>query len=273
MPLHRFVAGGNTYNFDMPLTAYSDNFADAVTRTTRQPGVDGGFDEYLGDVAAREIGTIRQGLTLQSETKEGLSALRDDLRAMLQWGKGYLYYRPSDYPTDPERRVYCRVSNIPMSRDESDARDSYWQRATVIFQASYPGWERAVTLNQFTHTGLSTDVTLNNAGNAIALARVEVSLALGDSITTFFRVRRVDGSDNVLGEFYYPNALTEDDLLVIDANSSSLTLNGDDAYSSNVTFKHPDWIRLLPGDNTIRVMSGGGGNSASVTVQYRSAYI
>lgn len=274
MPLNRFEADGNTYAFPTNVGAYSDNFGDVVVRNTRLPGVDGGFDEYLSDPAARELGSIRQGFTLQSDTKEGLDTLRDNVRAMLLWGKGYLYYRPTNYPTDGERRCWCRLSNLQMPRDDSMA--NYWQRVTAIFSASAPIWEAvgSASVDTINHTGTQTDGTVNNGGNAIALPTVRIACGAGQAMTGPIYIRRMDGTD-VVDEVKYTYNLTANTYLEFDANEWRVTYNDgsdQDAYDKTFDFLHPDWLRLMPGDNTIRVVSGDAGDVATVTVTYRDTW-
>jgi len=273
MPLNRFIANNNTYTFPSTLEAYSTNFGDVVTRTTRLPGVDGGFDEYLSDIAAREIGTIRQAFTLQSETKSGLDALRNEVDAMLGWGKGVLYYRPTNYPTDPERRVYCRVSNIQMSRNEGDARTQYWQRVTVIFQASAPIWEvSAPTNGGGSYSGDEQDYAVTNNGNAIALPFISVGTGPGDIVSNPWGIQRLVGND-VVDEMIYYYDLPSDSSLVFDCGASTIDFNnGTEGYDNTFEFIHPDWLRLLPGANLIRVFSADVDDEASFIFQFRDTY-
>jgi len=274
MPLHRFEAGGNTYTFPSTLGAYRDNFSNALARNTRLPGVDGGFDEYLAAPAARELGTISQAFTLQSDTKAGLDALRDAVRAMMLWGKGYLYFRPSNYPTQVERRCYCRVDNINMSRDEGFAQ--YWQRLTVFFSASSPIWEATGTASSevINHSGTSTDDTVNNGGNAIALPVITIATGGSQVMTGPIYVRRIVSSqvvDEVKYEYNLGNSIT----LTIDAQKWQVIYDDgaeQDGYDDMFDFIHPDWLRLMPGNNTIRVVSGDAGDAATVTIEYRDTW-
>lgn len=278
MPLHRFEASGNTYTFPATLGSYSDNFGDVVTRTTRLPGVDGGFDEYLGDVGAREIGSIRQAFTLQSTTKEGLDALRDQVNAMLGWGKGYLYMRLSNYAsTSQEWRTRARVSNIQMSRDEGDARTLYWQRVTVIWQCNLPLWEAAgnISESEVNHSGTSTDGGGSNGGNAIALPTFTIETGVSGILTTPWYIRRIVNTTEIADEIAYGYTLPADTILTIDCAAGSIVWNDGmdllDGYDHTFEFMHPDWFRLMPGANVVRVVSGDAGDDADVTMTYRSA--
>jgi hypothetical protein len=276
MPLNRFVADGNTYTFPSTLGSYNDNFGDAVTRTTRMPGVDGGFDEYLSEPAAREIGSIRQAFTLQSDTKEGLDDLKAAVNAMLGWGKGYLYFRPSDYPTDTERRVSARISNIQMSKDESDGRNLYWQKVTCIWQCNNPIWE-AGTANPATinHTGTSSGGGTTNYGNAAAIPIITVETGAGQTITTPWYIRRKSGA-TILDEVNYNYTLPENTLLTINCKDWSIIWDNGvtelDGYDGTFEFLYPDWFRVAPGTNVFEVVSGDSGDAATVIINYYPAW-
>lgn len=277
MPLHRFEADGNTYTLPSTLGPYSDNFGDVVTRTTRLPGVDGGFDEYLSDIGNREIGSIRQAFTLQSATKEGLDALRDAVNAMLGWGKGDLYMRLSNYAsTNQEWRTRARVSNIQMSRDEGDARTLYWQRVTVIWQCNLPIWEAAgnISESEINHTGTETNGGGSNGGNAIALPTFEIVTGAGDVLTAPWYIRRIVNTTEIADEINYNYDLPNNTTLTIDCAAGSIVWDDGvsllDGYDSTFDFLHPDWFRLVPGVNAVRVVSDDAGDVAAVTMTYRS---
>jgi hypothetical protein len=276
MPLHRFEADGNTYTLPATLGAYGDNFGDVVTRTTRLPGVDGGFDEYLSEVGSREIGSIRQAFTLQSSTKAGLDAMRDLVNAMLGWGKGYLYMRLSNY-TSQEWRVRARVSNIQMSRDEGDARNLYWQRVTVIWQCNHPLWEAAgnISESEINHSGTETTGGGSNGGNAIAIPTFVIETGVSGILTAPWYIRRIVDTTVVADEIAYGYTLPADTILTINCAAGTIVWNDGvdllDGYDGTFEFLHPDWFRLLPGVNVVRVVSADAGDDADVTMQYRSA--
>lgn len=274
MPLNRFEAGGNTYTFPDTLQDYSDNFGDTVPRTTRLPGLDGGFDELGISPAPGEIGTVRQRFVLVAASRAGMDTLRDNVKKLKGWPKGRLYMRPTNYPTDGERYAVARIDSIQMPKREQMHTD-LWQEVTVIWQVSSPIWLASGDLSA-AFVEASGEVTNVNGditplvSTAPSLAIITIQPGTGQSCENP-QVQRIVDSE-VVDEVSYTGTLVEDDLLIIDAGAKSVTLNGADAYTSSFDFLHHDWFRLLPGDNAIRVVFENAGDAAHVVWEWRSAW-
>jgi hypothetical protein len=281
MAIQRFVAGGNTYTFPATIQGLRDNFKNVVPRTVRLPGMDGGFPTDGAGKRASEIGSISFSFYLRASSRADMEALRDAAQAMTNWGLGRLYMQPSD-PTDSERWAWCAVNNITTARKEHE-HTNLFQLVQCRFLAPDPYWFAPGTLtvwggttwgggewlsdNTTSVSGSSQYVTETNDGNATTHPIISL-LATGTCVNP--RVQRiVDGA--VVDEVKYNAVLAADDELVIDCRSKSVFLNTDDAYTSAFSYAHPDWLRLLPGDNTVRIAFDGAG-AADVTLGYYARY-
>jgi len=292
MPLKRFVAAGNTYDFtasDVILETYSDNFAELVTRTTRLPFAHGGFDQLGSARSLSEIGTVRQQMHLVSETREGMHPKRDLLKKMADWGVGVLYMQPTDTGL-AERWTRARLNNITMS-DMVHMHSDLHQSATITWQAADPFWYTkgngivwgqgaAVKWGDGTSKwggGTGTTVTgsatiaLTNNGNAFTLPTVSIRPSAGKSATDPIVRRMVNGT--VVDEVHYNGTLAALDYLFIDAKRLGVWLNGARAYGTNFQARNASWLRLLPGSNSLKVLFANTTDEAVVRVQYPERYV
>jgi hypothetical protein len=281
MAIQRFVAGGNTYTFPETIQDLRDNFKNVVPRTTRLPGADGGFPTDGAGKRASEIGNISFSFYLRAYTRSAMEDLRDAVHAMTNWGLGRLYMQPSD-PADPERWAWCAVNNITTSRKEHE-HTNLLQRVQCSFQAPDPYWYAPGNLtvwggttwgggewlsdNTESVSGAISSLTETNNGNATT--HPIISLLATDTCVNPRVERLVDGA--VVDRVKFNAVLSVDDELVIDCRGKRVLLNTADAYTSAFSFLHPDWMRLLPGSNALRVVFDGDGE-ADVTIGYYARY-
>ena len=289
MPLDRFVAGGNSYDFrasDVILESYSDNFAQMVTRTRRLPLADGGFDELGSGRSLSEIGTIRQQLHLVADARAEMQAKLDMLAAMIDWGVGTLYDQPTDTNL-PERFVRCRVDNVTKTR-AFHLHTELHQPVTVVWQASEPfwltpgngvvwggGWEWGDGTLWGGGTGTtvtgSNDFTLANPGNAYTLPSISIRPGSGKSVSSVL-IRRIVGGA-VHDEIRYDGPIAAEERFFVDTRRLAVWLEGASAYNSLFSYKNGSWLRLLPGNNTVRVAFGQPTDEAVVRFNYLYRYV
>lgn len=267
----RFAASGRTYTFPDYQDDYRDTFNDLVPRTTRLPGADGGYDEYGEEPAPKAIGQVSVSFTLVANSRSQMTAKRDAVKAMDQWGVGRLYVQPSD-PNLNERFAFARVNNINMP-EKRDRHTDLHQPVTINYQVSDPYWYELGTeawswgdgttwgsrkwgggAPSYACNGFETPVTLSVGGNAITLPRISLSVGAGKSVTNP-RIERLE--NGVVRDYVqYPGTLFGGDTLEINARASTVLLNDVAAYTSAFSYFDVDWFRLKPGDNDIRVKFG-----------------
>lgn len=253
------------------IQSYSDTFTDVVAQTTRLPAVSGGFDIYGDTPAPKAVGQVRVTFKLSSSTKTGMTALRRAVRAMTEWGVQKIIMQPSDSGEDT---VYCygRVNNINISQRPADNTDLI-QSVTVIFQVADPYWRQSTASSDIiSASGTSTDQVVANDGNATTLPIITIAPAATDTCQNP-EIRRIVGG-NIADAIGWTGTLTDTDTLIINCQTGAITLNGSDDWANKdeTNTTHPDWLRLPPGDNTIRVVFANIGDAADVTLDYEDTY-
>jgi hypothetical protein len=276
------------YVFEDTGTAYSDNFANLVLRSDRLPGLAGGFDELGSDPAPAEIGRVNYTFWLRTNSRDEMKAARDAVKAMAGYGATTLFMQPED-PAAAPRFTTARVNNISMPERADDRHDLY-QRASVIWQVADPHWYEIGTeawnwgagiwgavpwgggAAPQACSGVATDFTITTQGNAVTLPRITITCAAGQ-VAANPKVQRLAGGE-VIDEIATAGlVLGAGDALEINCRAASVKLNGADAYSYVSSFKHPDWLRLLPGENVVRVALANNSDRASVKISYYEAYV
>lgn len=290
----RFEAGGNTYTF--PTNPgdqdFRTNFAELVARSSRMPGVSGGYDEFGTGRAPSAVGNVQHSFYLVSDTRSGMQTLRDAVYQMANWGVGRLIQTMQDAT---ERWCWARVNNITMSErrhQHSDlfqqvqmswqVSDPYWYRPgneAIWDGAATPVWSNAGAIwDGANGTAISDSGTISvtNAGSATTLARI---IILQTAATTCWNpiVRRVVNGA-VVDEVRWTYGIGLQQYVEINPRSQRVRWV---SYASNIVYdnayarsyfeaKHPDWMRLTPGTNSIQVLMDG---SATVFVKYLERYL
>lgn len=290
MPLIRFGDGSTSYDFTRSfifLQDYNDTFNDLVPRTVRIPGASGGFDEYGSEAAPQEIGQVTQRIIIKSTTREGMEALRDEVKAMQRWGKLWLYMQPSN-PALPVRKCRARINNIQISKQEQGISDLH-QSIGVIFQVPYPIWftdgTEAVAwgggatwggggiwggTSGFAASGVSTDEIVTITGNAVVQPRIVIECDASQTCEN--PTIQTIVNDEVVDEVSYVGVLGNNDSLEINCRALSVMLNGSNAYTSSFDFNDPAWIRFYQGVNTVRVVFANPGDEATVRLFYNEGF-
>ena len=257
----RLISFGS-YNFDNNGTSLVTNFGNAVPRTTRLPGMDGGFDEYGDDAAAHEIGRVTWRMFLHATTPAEMQAKRDAVMAMVRSGRATLTVETVG---GGQRFTTARVNSIQMP-DDVIARSHRTQQVTLDFQVALPRWYSVAGASPVTTacSGVLTDFTITNGGNADAQPVITIDPSV--TLTSGVKVQRIVSSV-VVDQVDYDASLLASDLLVVNCQSLTVTKNAVDAYGNVFSSNHPAWLRLLPGANTIRVVLVGA-ETASVAVAW-----
>jgi hypothetical protein len=256
------IVSFGAYSFPDTQSSIINNFGDTVPRTTRLPGMSGGFDEYGDDAAAHEIGRVTVRFWLHADTPAAMQGKRDAVRAMARYGRATLTTL-DDYGV--QRSTKARVNSIQMP-DDVIARAQRTQQVTVDFQVALPRWYSTASSSPVTTacSGTATDFTITNNGNADALPIITIDP--GATLTSGVKVQRIV-SATVVDEVDYDASLVASDLLVINCQSLTVQKNSTDAYGTTFTALHPAWLRLLPGANSLRVVLVGA-ETASVAIAF-----
>lgn len=286
----KFVSRYGTYTFPAaPATgqALDDNFKDMLARTTRLPGVDGGYDEFGSGNAPSAVGNITHSFYLVSRTREGMQAKLDELGKMVDWGVGTLWYQPTDL-TQRDRWTWCRVNRISDSQ-RLEGNTDLFMPVSIYFQASQPFWYGRGTQtlwddgSKWDGAGVKWDgnasapaptsvtdsgtVTISSVGgNVHTLAQLSV---IKDSAGTVrdIQIERIE-SGQVVDRVEWYGELTNGQFLSINPRRQAVTRSGANVYST-FDFLNPDWMWLRPGSNTLRVRWTG---TAKLAVRWLERY-
>lgn len=261
-----YIVSFGDYNFPDRGIHLEANFADTVPRTTRLPGMDGGYDEFGDDPAPSEIGRVNARLRLNASGGSAMQAARDELRGLAAIGRGSLVMQPSGGTAAyAPRWAWARINSVSIPEKMPIITDAV-QDASIDWQVSDSRWYsmELVSPGGQECAGTATDFQGTAGGNAIAYPMITVT-ASGTLPNGFTLQRLVDAV--VVDEIEYGEALDDEDEVVVDCRALSVTLNGAEAYGTAFVPLHPAWMRLLPGSNDLRVALNSGG-SAEVTVEW-----
>lgn len=273
------------YTFPENQISYSDNFRDLVTRTQRLLGAHGGFDALGYRRGLSEIGMVRAEFWLHFDNPSDATEQLDAIALMNDWGVRRLVMQPTD-PSLGTRWCWARVNNQQASANVQDLPHRR-MRVPLVFQVvdpfwygegNVPVWGSGIVWGGFVWggtasqavSGTTTDITYTNNGSAFTLPTITLTCGAGETVTDPVIQRLVDGTP--VDEVSWVGTLVEGDVLVIDAMQKAVTLNGSGDYA-NFDMLNADWMRLLPGDNTIRVQFANAGDACTFKFAFYARYI
>lgn len=281
--LLRFAGGGHNYTFSQFQRAYRDNFSNLVTQTNRVPGVSGGFNERGDDPLSSAIGDISIQIRLVANTRDEMTALRDQVKEMASWGMQRLFMQPSD-PNLGERWCDAVINNIDMPEKRHEHTD-LWQEVSINFHVPFPFWHEIGTENWSwgdgtlwgskdwggsatpkACSGLETEFAVDVAGSATTNPRITIACGAGQTASNP-QIERIVGGV-VVDRIAIPETLVTGDSYEINCRAKSFKKNGVDAYTSAVYFNHYDLMQLPVGTQTIRVKFDNPTDAASVTMRW-----
>lgn len=288
--LTTFGYGSNQYDFSnsaIHQERINSNFGNLVRTSQRMVMSSGGFDRYGISKSPNEVGQVTLQATLRSATRDGMEVLRDNVRSMLRYGLVPLVYQPTD-ATDSSRFCYARITSINIPQSPSIHTDLH-QQVQITWEVPNPVWHVGTDFgallgvdfilgtsllggnpDTITASGTSTDATITNNGNAPALAVITLTTGAGQTCEDTTIQRIVGGT--VVDEVSYSGTIGNSKALVINAQTKTVTLDAVNSFNSSFDFTHPSWLRILPGDNTIRVVFANGGDEATVKIAYYDNY-
>jgi hypothetical protein len=272
------------------LDKHSSNFGNKREMTRTIPYMDGNFRELGVNKSPNEAGNLQITGHLWANTREAMELKRRALEAVIGYGLKKLYFQPSD-PELPELYTWAEAQ-VRMPRNLAEHSDLK-QPFTLTFLCPDPYWYResntefaVLGLNFFmgvsllggdvgggfnvTASGVLTEATATNGGNAPTVGRISIRCNSTQTCENPIVQRIRNGQ--VYDYVSYEGILGNGDELVIDSRGHSVKLNGANAYDENFDFKHPRFIQLQPGANTIRVLFANASDAARVSITFEDAY-
>ena len=265
MTITKFVTQYGTYQF--PTSPGDQNFTTDFkkmkTKVTKGIGTNGGVDEYGMGASPYDGESIQFSVYLNSNnSRSAMQALRDSLNTMCAWGVGRLV----DNINGVERWCYARIGLDDIKEDRAKHTDLF-QKVNLTFQTSDPFWNTAgtegVLWGASTWGGTTWDgtaspttitttgtITVTNNGSAFTQPRLVLWNNSGSTISNPTIQRVIAGSTVDL--LAYTGSIADGQQLELNPRKHTALLDGTNVISA-VSFTHPDWLRLLPGSNTLQV--------------------
>lgn len=288
--LTKFGHGDQVHNFDIARqSSIRDNFRDGVPRITRLPGVFGGYDELGIAEAPSEIGNVSVTFWMLADTPAIMFRLKKEIGLLKSFGLSVL----TKQPIGGGETMYCLAKVNSIDYTESVRRMPFRQlNVTINFNVPVPHWRAVGTTGGIWDdgtiwddgsvwdgddvaqavSGVTTELTITPDGNALTFPVIEFLCGAAESASQL-RIQRLVGGA-VIDELSYTTTLVGDDLLRIDAESKTITLNGSDAYGSAFSFASAAWLALRPSvDNLIRVKMGLAADAGTISINYEEMYI
>ena len=288
--LLRFGSGSQLYTFDPEdQIQLRDNFRNVVPRTSRLPGLSGGFDEYGKAPAPSEIGNVSITVGYEASSPADMEDKKIAIGAMRAFGKKRLYKQPVD-PTADERYCEARINSIDFNEAVGDRPERY-MIFTISFQVDNPFWltqgteapqygDGSVFGSGVTYggtpvteslVGVDNSFSVSPSGNDIIYPRMTLVVPSGKSATNI-RVQRLI-NDSVIDQVRYAGTLDADDVYEINCRSYATYLNGADGYDDNFSFNTAAWFSLIGNTtNTIRVLMDNPTDEIDLELRYYEAY-
>ena len=259
-----FSSGGNEYTFLQP-EEFDPRFSRMQSMIVPLPGQHGGFDQNHAEEDRSAVGTLSIRCTLVASTISDMQTLIDEVSSLPYLGRQKLYYQPQG--AFEQRWCLARVSSVDLGMRAVDGL--LIQRVRVQFAVSDPFWSHDEENVAQACSGVSTDITATNDGNAVSLVRAVVACGGAQTCENVTIERSVDGT--VMDSVLYTGVVGNSETLTIDAVAKSIDLDGTGKYT-DLTFTHPDWLRLLPGSNTFTVKFENVGDAATVTLNFSDSF-
>lgn len=288
--LLRFGSGTELFTFT-PADQISlrDNFRNVLARTTRMPGLSGGFDEYGQSPAPAEIGNVAYTFLYEATSSADMLAKKEALGRMKAFGKKRLYKQPVDATAD-ERYCEARVNSIDFTESVGERPDKRL-RFTINFQVDNPYWYTQGTeapeygdgsiygsgvayggspVTQ-SLTGVDNSFSVTPDGNDITYPRITLEVPVGKSAENIRIQRLVNGS--VIDQVRYAGTLSAGDILEINTRAYAVYLNGSNGYTTDFSFNTAAWFKLIGGvSNAIKVLMDNPADEIDLKMRYYGAY-
>lgn len=271
--LKRFGVGSSVYTFPTDKQFnYQCDFGNLKSYMAGLPGIHGGFSGLGSGRGKAAVGTVECDVLLEFNSPTEATNKIDSLRQMQDWGLMPLWMQPT---VGAERHCWARLMDAPLDQDAHDVPHAR-QRMSLKFEVPDPFWytagvERLWDDGSNWDTGnwdgsasapaavsitTSGDVTVTGvAGTMYTLARLLVIKDTAGVASNPIIRRMVNGA--VADEVAWIGDLNNGEFLEINARAQTVIKVGTHVYSTFQKPRNPDWMRLYPGTNTLRVNLSG----------------
>lgn len=226
------------------------------------------------DVAGAEIAPSAprlitcRGVYVDTEVDAAYTAI------MRQLGRRDQLKRKRDNDSS-EEWCYARLQEV---RADRTAEFPTTLPVELDFAMISPCWYGIDKSADYTLDAVPKIVTLTNGGNARVANAVVTVTAHGSAITQVkvTALKLQDLQWITLSEFQWDGTLAAGNSLIIDCGALTVTNNGLNAYKGfrlTANHKQDDWLRIEPGENTVRISRTGGDNQSTAHIAYCEGWV
>ena len=180
-------------------------------------------------------------------------------------------YRTPDGGTANSESITARLIGIDAPRDIENLRHL---AITLRFEVTSSVWDGAAHSETITLDASPKSAEIDNDGNGIVRDVTITVTAMGAPITAITIENLETGH---VSKIKYAGTIAVGQSLVIDCAAMTIRNNGVNAYTTAFTLEagHSirEWLRLMPGANTIRVTRTGGDNASTCVLTYADAWM
>ena len=186
-------------------------------------------------------------------------------------GTRALLYRSPDGGTANSESVLARLVGVTSNRD---AENLLVLGFTLGFEILSSVWSGTAHTETITLDASPKSQDCDNDGNGIQRAVTITVTASGSPITAVIIENLETGH---VSRIRFASSIAVGQSLVIDCAAMTIRNNGVNAYTTAFTLESGhsirEWLRLMPGANTIRVTRTGGDNSSACVLTYNDGWM
>ena len=232
----------------------------------------GGVHDSWG--SAQAPAKLPSRITCDSEYVEATSgAFRTALyavRALI--GTRAILYRSPDGEAANSESVLARLESVRMGRN---ADNILVMGVGLTFEALAAVWDGAAHTETITLDASPKSQDCDNGGNGIVRA-VTITVTASGSPITAVTIENLETGH--ITKIKYAGSIAVGQSLVIDCGAMTIRNNGVNAYTSTAFTLEAghslrEWLRLMPGANTIRVTRTGGDNASTCVLTYNDGWM
>lgn len=147
-----------------------------------------------------------------------------------------------------------------------------WAEIEMLFEADPEPWSGTTGYTVVTLNASPKTATIANDGNAV-VREITVTVHPATSAVTAFTLENL--TTGHVSAIKYGGTIASTQALVIDCAARSVENNGTSAYTDlSLLAGHAvtEWLRLAPGNNSIRITTTGGGVTSTVGFAFKDGY-
>ncbi len=227
----------------------------------------GAYDALGAERSKRKAHTIKVSGAVLGDTAADLNAATAALNALI--GERGALYRTPDGGTANSQWLTARLVDVQCVRD---IRMRTHAELTLLFEVQGAVWHGAANNDTITLSSGTVSAEINNAGNEVC-RHIIITVTAQTSAITALTIENLETGH--VSNIKYSGTIAAGKSLIINTGTWGVVNDGTADYahltreSGHTT---PEWLRLMPGDNTIRVTRTGGGATSTCLLSFYDEY-